>query len=203
MAQHPDSIFDAVLATFKELGVVRPRDLAERNLPRKALQRLLKRGDVVRVGRGLYTLADAPPSEQLALVEATRRVPHGVVCLLSALRVHELTTQEPFEVWLAIGSTARQPKLDRPPLRIVRMSDAALDAGVEAHLIEGVRVPVFRVAKTVADCFKYRRKVGLDVAIEALRETIEQRRASLDELWDMAKLCRVTSIMTPYLQALA
>jgi predicted transcriptional regulator of viral defense system len=125
-----------------------------------------------------------------------------VVSLLSALRFHNLTTQSPFEVWLAIGEKAWRPRMEYPPLRIVRFSQATLSAGVEKHQIEGVTVPVYSPAKTVADCFKYRNKIGLDVAIEALRECWSSRRCTMDDLWHYADICRVQNVMRPYLESL-
>ncbi|WP_459864738.1 type IV toxin-antitoxin system AbiEi family antitoxin domain-containing protein [Endothiovibrio diazotrophicus] len=131
-----------------------------------------------------------------------RRTPHAVICLLSALRFHDLTTQAPFEVWLAIPNKAHAPKMEYPPLRIVRFSGAALTGGVEEHVIDGVAVHVTSVAKTVVDCFKFRNKIGLDVALEALRAAWAERRVSMDELWHYAKLCRVANVMRPYLESL-
>ena len=134
------------------------------------------------------------------LVEACRLVPRGVVCLLSALQFHGLTTQAPFEVWMAIAEKARQPRVDYPPLRIVRFSGAALTSSVQEHIVEGVTVRVFAPAKTVADCFKFRNKIGIDVAIEALRDCLRQRKATSDELWRAAKVCRMANVMRPYLE---
>jgi predicted transcriptional regulator of viral defense system len=125
-----------------------------------------------------------------------------VVCLLSALQFHGLTTQSPFEVWVAIANKARAPKMEYPPLRIVRFSGAALTEGVEKHRVDGVTVRVTSVAKTVADCFKYRNKIGLDVALEALREAWNAKRVSIDDLWHYAQVCRVANVMRPYLEAL-
>jgi predicted transcriptional regulator of viral defense system len=194
---------DRTLDLLRTLGVVRPLDLVERGIPRQTLQRLLARGLVVRIGRGLYSLVGDEPGEHRGLAEAARRVPHGVVCLLSALNFHGLTTQQPFEVWMAIDVPARRPQVERPPLRIVRMSGAALTEGVEHHEVDGVSVPVFGIAKTVADCFKYRNKVGLDIALEALREVLEERRTDVDALWAMGQVCRVQRVMQPYLESLA
>ena len=129
-------------------------------------------------------------------------MPHGVVCLLSALRFHGLTTQAPFEVWLAIDRKARLPRLEHPPLRIVRFPAPALTEGVEGHAVEGVPVRVTTPARTVVDCFVYRNKVGLDVALEALRDCWRQRRATMDELWQAARACRMANVMRPYLEAL-
>lgn len=166
------------------------------------LTRLVRQGRLVRVGRGLYTSVDAHVSEHHTLAEAAVRAPHGVVCLLSALRFHGLTTQTPFEVWMAIHQKAWAPRADGPPLRIVRMSGPAFETGIEKHEIEGVQVPVFSPSKTVADCFKFRSKVGLDVALEALRDYLRLYPAGMDELWRYAQICRVRGVLRPYLEAL-
>jgi predicted transcriptional regulator of viral defense system len=162
-----------------------------------------RQGRLQRVGRGLYALPDRPVSEHNALAEVARKHPQAIVCLLSALRFHDLTTQSPFEVWLAIPNKARAPKMDYPPLRIVRFSGAALTRGVEDHVIDGVPVRVTSVARTVADCFKFRNKIGLDVALEALQEAWRAKRASMDELWRYATLCRVANVMRPYMESLS
>jgi predicted transcriptional regulator of viral defense system len=194
---------DKVLELVQKEGVLRPRDLDPYGIPRIYLSRLHAAGKLQRIGRGLYVLPGTNVSEHRSLAEACKRVPKGVICLLSALRFHELTTQAPFEVWLAIGEKAWRPRVEYPPLRIVRFSSAALDAGVEEHRVEGVIVPVFTPAKTVADCFKYRNKIGLDVPIEALRECWRSRRCTMDDLWQYAKVCRVQNVMRPYLESLA
>ena len=125
------------------------------------------------------------------------------MCLLSALRFHNFTTQSPFEVWLAIGEKSRLPRFENPPLRIVRFSGTALTYGVQEHRIEGVTVNIFSPAKTVADCFRYRHKIGLDVALEALRECIRERKATRDEIWKASRICRVANVMRPYLESLS
>jgi predicted transcriptional regulator of viral defense system len=142
-------------------------------------------------------------TEHRSLAEVSLRVPRGVVCLLSALRLHEIGTQAPFEVWLAIPHRMPAPRLDQPSLRIVRMSGPALTEGVERHLIDGVNVPVFSAAKTVADCFKYRNKIGVDVAIEALRDGWQHQKFSMDDLWRHATVDRVANVMRPFLQSVA
>jgi predicted transcriptional regulator of viral defense system len=192
-----------ILDLAAERGLIRPRDLTERGLPTVALTRLVRQGRLQRVGRGLYALPDRPVSEHNALAEVARKHPQAIVCLLSALRFHDLTTQSPFEVWLAIPNKARAPKMDYPPLRIVRFSGAALTRGVEDHVIDGVPVRVTSVARTVADCFKFRNKIGLDVALEALQEAWRAKRASMDELWRYATLCRVANVMRPYMESLS
>ena len=187
---------------IRQRGVIRPRDLAAYGIRRDYLADLQQRGLIQRVGRGLYVAADYEATEHHTLAEASKRVPHAVVTLLSALRFHGLTTQNPFEVWMAIGIKARRPELDWPPVRIVRFSGPALEYAVEEHDIEGVAVRVYTAAKTVADCFKYRNKIGLDVAIEALRDCWRKRKATADELWAAAKVCRVTNVMRPYMESL-
>ena len=184
-------------------GLVRPMDLIQHGIPRVALTRAVQSGQLERVSRGLYALPGRTVSAHGSLAEVARRVPKGVVCLLSALRFHDLTTQAPFEVWLAIDNKAGTPKLDYPPLRIVRFSGAALTEGVEEHVIDGVTVRVTDVAKTVADCFKYRNKIGLDVALEALREAWDAKRMTSNEIWYYAKIDRVANVMRPYLESLA
>lgn len=190
------------LDLVREAGVLRPRDLAAHGITREELIRLYRRGLLQRPARGLYMLADADVTEHHMLAEACKRVPHGIVCLLSALQFHDLTTQAPFEIWLALDPKARRSKAADLPLRIVRFSGNALTEGIEEHVVEGVAVRVYNPAKTVADCFKYRNKVGLDVALEALRETWRSRRCTMDDLWHYATVCRVTNVMRPYLEAL-
>jgi predicted transcriptional regulator of viral defense system len=196
------SKIEAVLQFVRERGTLRPRDLAERGIPRDYLDRLHRRGLIERVGRGLYAWPESDFSEHHSLVEAVQQVPQGVVCLLSALRFHELTTQLPHEVWLALPPKAWKPSVAYPPLRIVRFSGAALSEGIERHPIEGTTIAVYGVAKTVADCFKYRNKIGLDVALEALRDCWRQKRCTMDDLWQAARICRMGNVMRPYLEAL-
>lgn len=186
---------------FQRTRVLRARDFVRAGIAREHLSRLVADGVLVRPGRGLYVLSDDAPTEHRSLVEATRLVPSGVICLLSALQFHGLTTQAPFEVWLAIDHKARMPKSESPSLRIVRFTGLALSYGIEEHILEGARVRIYSVAKTVTDCFKFRNKIGLDVAIEALRDCLRQKKANRDELWDAAKVCRMTNVMQPYLEA--
>jgi predicted transcriptional regulator of viral defense system len=153
------------------------------------------------VGWGLYRLADRPPSEHQTLIEAAKRVPNGVVCLLSALHFHGLGTQLPREIWMAIDRKAWKPDASGPPLRLVRFSGQGLSAGARTHRLDGVKVRVYEPAKTVADCFKYRNKIGLDVAVEALRDCREQRKCSMHDLWRYAKIDRVANVIRPYLEA--
>lgn len=192
-----------VLTLAKQGGVIRARDLEPHRIPRAYLTRLCEAGKLQRLGRGLYMLANGSITTNHSLAEAAKRVPHGVVCLLSALRFHGVTTQAPFEVWLAIDNKARAPAAKEMPLRIVRFSGEALRAGVETHMIDGVPTQIYSLAKTIADCFKYRNKIGLDVAVEALRESWRARKCTMDELWRYATICRVANVMRPYLETLS
>lgn len=193
----------SILDLAAQRGLIRPRDLNERGLPSVALTRLVRQGLLIRVGRGLYAIPGRPVSEHGSLAEIARKHPQAVVCLLSALRVHDLTTQLPFEVWLAIPNKARAPKMDYPPLRIVRFSGAVLTDGIDEHQIDGVTVLVTSVSRTVVDCFKFRNKIGLDVAMEALQEAWRAKRVSMDELWRYASLCRMANVMRPYMESLS
>jgi len=191
-----------VVDAVRREGVLRPRDLDALGISRVYLQRLVRNGELRRVGRGLYTLAGAEPTEHRSLAEACKRVPQGVLCLLSALEFHGLTSQMPFEVWMALGKNARRPRVDRPAMRFVRFSGPAFEDGIERHQLENVEVKVYGPEKTVADCFKFRNKIGLDVAIEALRDCLRERKCSRSALWEFAQICRVANVMKPYLEAL-
>lgn len=182
--------------------LLRARDVTQQGLPTIALTRLVQAGKLERVARGLYGLPGAAISEHRSLAEVSARVPKGVVCLLSALRVHELGTQAPFEVWIAIPPHMVSPRLDQPAIRVVRMSEAALIDGVDRLNIDGIDVPVFNAARTVVDCFRFRNKIGLDVALEALRDGWSQRKFTLDDLWRHATTGRVANVMRPYIEAI-
>lgn len=202
MANSEVTKMNAALQLLKQQGAVRPRDLTKRNIPPDYLDRLYRRGLVDRVARGVYAWPDREVGEHHGLAEAVRQVPRGVVCLLSALRFHGLTTQSPHEVWLAVPPKAWSPRVQYPKLRIMRFSGPALNAMVESHQVEGVLMRVYSAAKTVADCFKFRNKVGLDVALEALRDCWRARRATMDDLWAAARVCRMTKVMRAYLESL-
>lgn len=191
----------AVLALAARQPLLRARDLTLAGLPTIVLSRLVAAGKLERVSRGVYSLPGRALSEHRSLAESALRVPSGVVCLLSGLRVHGIGTQAPFEVWMAIPPNVPKPRLDQPALRVVRMSGPALTEGVEHLEIDGVQVPVFNAAKTVADCFKYRNKIGLDVGLEALRDGWSQRKFTMDALWHYATVNRVTTVMRPYLES--
>lgn len=187
---------------LSKAGMARSKELERGGVSRTQLRRLVARGEIERLGRGLYALAGRRHDERHDLAEAARRVPTGVVCLLSALRFHGLTTQDPFEVWMAVTHKAWRPKIDHPPLRLIFLTGRAHSEGVESHDVNGVAVRVFTPAKTVADCFKFRNKIGIDVAIEALREFRRVHPAELDSVWRYARVDRVTRVMQPYLDSL-
>jgi predicted transcriptional regulator of viral defense system len=192
-----------LLALAKKRPILRAADVARLGVHTQVLTRLVAEGALVRVGRGRYRSPSAHVTEHhgLALVSAT--VPRGVVCLLSALVFHEIGTQNPTEVWVAVDRRARAPKVAWPPLRVLRFSGRALAEGVEAHRIEGETVRVYSLAKTIADCFKYRNKVGVEVALEALKDAWRRRRVRMAELDRYARVCRVERVMRPYLEALS
>ncbi|HEX5009320.1 MAG TPA: type IV toxin-antitoxin system AbiEi family antitoxin domain-containing protein [Planctomycetota bacterium] len=191
------------LKAIRDLGLARPVDLESHGVSRAKLHALVREGLVVREARGVYTAAGHAHTAEHTLAQVAKRVPAAVFCLLSALRFHELTTQSPSEVWIALPGKARKPRLDHPRLRIARFSGSALTQGIETHRIEGVEVRVYSAAKTVADCFKYRNKLGVDVAVEALRDFNRTHRGGATELAKHARTCRVSRVMQPYLQAMA
>lgn len=195
-------IVDRIIQLVRRYGVIRPKEMDAYGIHRKYVHMLHHQGILDRVGRGLYVLADAKPSENRTIAEACKRVPSGVICLLSALRFHHLTTQSPYEIWMAIDHKAHQPREPAIPIRIVRFSGKALSSGIEQHKVEGVAIRVYSPAKTVADCFKFRNKIGLDVALEALRDCHSSRKCTMDDLWKYGKICRVGNIMKPYLESL-
>lgn len=194
---------EEVLAKIRQAGAIRPRDAEGWGVPRKHLQRLYEQGYLQRTARGVYVPVDAEPAVTQSLVEVAARVPSGVFCLLTALRFHDLTTQNPFEVWVALPPRARRPRLEYPPLRVARFTGAAFTEGIGEHpvgAVGGTTLRVYGPAKTVADCFKYRNKIGLDVALEALRDYRRKFRGGGDPLWHYAQVCRVASVMRPYLE---
>lgn len=191
-----------LLGLARKRGAITAREVADAGIHTQTLSRLVRAGSLERVARGCYRLSEAPVTENHGLALAAAAAPHGVICLLSALSFHEIGTQLPHEVWIAIDRRARRPALRYPPLRVMRFSGKALTDGVETHRIEGETVAVYGVAKTIADAFKYRNKIGLEVGLEALREAWRERRFTMDEIHHMARVCRVERVMRPYLEAL-
>ena len=193
---------EEVLRFVKKQGMIRVRDAIAHGIHPEYLRRLCEKGLLVKLGRGIYIPADSEISQNNGLAQVAKRIPRGVLCLLSALRFHEIGTQSPFEVWVAINPRAAKPEIDYPPVRVVRFSGRALTKGIEEHLIEGVAVKVYNQAKTIADCFKYRNKIGLDIALEALKDCRRRKLCTKDQLWKYAKICRVSNVMKPYLEAI-
>lgn len=202
MAAVPATHEARILRLAKARRLLRARDLAAHGLPTIALTRLVQSGKLERLARGMYGLPGASVSEHRSLAEVALRAPKGVICLLSALRVHDIGTQAPFEVWLAIPHRGAVPKVSGSQLRIVRMSDRALAEGVQRIKVDGVAVPVFSAAKTVVDAFRFRNKIGIDVAIEALRDGWARRKFTMDELWRHVQAGRMTRVMRPYIEAI-
>lgn len=204
MAAEPQKLADRALALARERGIARARDFRAAGIPLVYLKRLCEDGRLMQLGRGLYQipeLAGTDASHNLA--EAARLIPSGIVSLISALNYHALTTQIPHAVWLTIPPKARTPKATSFRLEVVRATEPAFSAGVERVEIEGVQVPIYSAAKTIADCFKYRRRVGADVAVEALRDALRLRKATPSELMRYAAIDRVANVMRPYLEAIA
>lgn len=193
---------DRLLRVARRRGALSAREAARLGAHSQELSRLVAEGRLERIGRGQYRWPDQPMTEHHALAIAARAAPHAVVCLLSALSFHGIGTQLPGDVWIAIDRRVRRPQLAYPRLRVVRFGGPALTEGVEEHRVEGTRVKVYGVAKTLADLFKYRNKVGRDVVLEALREAWRERRFTMDELDRYARICRVQRVMRPYLEAL-
>ena len=194
---------ERALRLIKKQGLARPKDLEARGITRAQLSRLVRDGLVRREARGIYVLAQHAPTAEHTLARVAKRVPQGVFCLLTALRLHGLTTQSPAEVWVALPEKARRPRLDYPGMRIARFAGEALTEGIEERRVEGVTLHVYSAAKTVADSFKYRNKIGIDVAVEALRDFSRKQRGGASDLARFARICRVTRVMQPYLDAIA
>jgi len=191
-----------VLELLRSRGSLRPRDLPEVGISREMLRYLYKRQLIERAGRGLYRLS-GQMEEHRSLIEASKMAPKGVICLLSALRFHEIGTQEPYDVWMALPNSAWRPRIKTLRMRFVYPSGKAFTEGIEVHEFPGGKIRIYNPAKTVIDTFKFRNKVGLDVAIEALRDCLRSRKATRDELWRYAGICRVQKIMKPYMEALS
>ena len=183
-------------------GLITARETVTFGYHPEVIRRLVREGSVEQVARGTYRAMDHEPTAHHGLVVAALRVPRGVICLLSALAFHDIGTQQPADVWLAIDRRDRRPSLYYPPLHIARFSGASLSSGIETHTIEGREVRIFGIAKTIADCFKYRGKIGLDVALEALTDAVRARRVTIAEIDRYAAVCRVRNVMRPYLEAL-
>lgn len=192
---------DQTVALLKANGPMRGMELRDAGIYPETLARMLREKVLIRVTRGLYQLVDAEVSAQHDLAEVAKLVPKGVVCLISALQFHDLTLQAPGRIWLAIGQKARKPRIDYPPMRIVRFGPQAISLGIQAHVIDGVSVSIFDPAKTVVDCFRFRQHVGLDVALEGLHNVIRSGKAKPVDIVNYARNLRIWSVMRPYLES--
>ena len=197
-----DTQTQRVMNLARQKVMLRPSHLQEIGIARVVLARLTAAGQLEKVGRGLYRLPDAPVSEQESLATIAVKVPQAVFCLLTALQIHELTTELPRQVWIAMPQGSHTPKIDYPPVKMVQFTGEAFSQGVEVIQADRVALRVYGVAKTVADCFKHRNKIGLNVAIEALRDALAQKKTTANDLWRFAKICRVANVMRPYLETL-
>jgi predicted transcriptional regulator of viral defense system len=192
-----------LMQLFENTSLLRSKDLEQSGLKRVEISRYVAAGELRRLRRGLYCLPNYCQNEHGDLAIVGKQISEAVICLLSAMCYHELTTQVPAEVWIAIDRKARAPSLDVLNLKVMRFGQTALSYGVEARVIEGVQVRITTIEKTIADCFKYRNKVGLDVALETLKEAQRRKVVEQNELWACAKVDRVTNVIRPYLEALA
>lgn len=193
---------DRIAQEVEKRKIVRPKDLSSLVGSRSHLSNLARSGRIERIGRGLYRDRTSTISDNETYMELAKRVPEGVLCLSSALRYHELTTENPSEIWLAIERGTWTPKIEFPPVRIAHFSEPAFHFGIEIHPLNGAHLRVYSPAKTVADCFKFRSKIGTETAIQALRAAYREKKATMDELWKAAKVCRVSNIIRPYMESL-
>ncbi len=191
-----------ILDLLSQRGLLRPSDLDAIGASRVTLARMTDAGLLEKVDRGLYRLADQDHSENESLITVATKVPQAVFCLLTALQFHDLTTQLPREIWIAMPRGSHVPKIDYPPIKMVQVTGDAYAAGIEIFQHDGIPLRIYGVARTVVDCFKHRNKIGIDVALEALRDARAQKKASADDLWRYAKICRVANVMRPYLEAI-
>lgn len=190
------------LNLVKEKGIVRSSEFVEEGIPRITISRLVAAHELQKIERGLYCLPQKEFSEKESLIVVASRVPQAIFCLLTALQIHELTTQLPRKIWIAMPVDSRLPRIKYPPIKMVKYTGKAYSKGVEVQQSEGIDYRVYNVAKTIADCFKHRNKIGIDIAIEALKDTYGKNKVTTDELWHYAKICRVANVMRPYIEAI-
>jgi predicted transcriptional regulator of viral defense system len=194
------SNYSKIIDLLEKKGVIRSCDLDTQGISRSNIRRMVESGKVLRISRGLYRLAGAPVSENISLAEVSKLVPRGVFCLFTALVVHKFTVQVAPHICIALEGNAWRPKISMVKIRVYRFSGAVFTAGIEEHLVDGVKIRIYSAAKTVADCFKMRNKIGLDVALEALREAMFTKKVPSEEIHKMAKICRMERIIRPYME---
>jgi predicted transcriptional regulator of viral defense system len=202
LAEGTDVVRNAIAEFRRHGGLLRMADAVRSGVHRRTLYAMRDAGQVVALARGLYRLADAPPLGNPDLVTVAAKVPQGIVYLISALAFHEMTTQIPHEVCIAVPRNSEPPRLDYPPIRAVRLSQTPYEAGIETHKLDGVAVKIYSREKTLADCFKHRNQIGLDTVLEASRMYKAQGRVNADAILHFASICRVARVARPYLEAL-
>lgn len=194
---------EKLVQELRKKGVLKTKEILKFGISKQYICELTARGVIERISRGYYSLPDYEYSVMQSIAEVSKQVPKGVICLLSALRFHGFTTQSPFDVWVAIDRRAWKPKINgTTKIRYMRFSQEAFTSGIQTKTVDNLKVRVYCPAKTVADCFKYRNKVGLDVALEALREGWREKKFTMNELWKYAKICRVSNVMKPYMESI-
>jgi len=193
---------EKIISLANHKGLIRPIDLDAFEIPRIYLTRLTASGVLIKIGRALYKLPDQMQSENESLAIVTIKIPQAVICLLSALQFHELTTQLPRQIWIAMPRGSKNPKISYPPIKMIQYSGESYSEGIKEYECEQVKIKVYCIAKTIADCFKHRNKIGVDIAIEALRDARNKNKVTTDDLWRYAKICRVSNVMRPYLEAI-
>lgn len=190
------------LKLLKKSGIARSSELTEKGVARVTVARLVAENKIEKIGHGLYCLPETAFTEKENLILISARYPKAVFCLLTALQIHELTTQLPRKVWIAMPKGSHAPQIDHPPIKMVQYSGSSYSEGIDIITTDKFKIRVYNPAKTIADCFKHRNKIGLDVAIEALKEAYQKNKFSIDEIWHYAKVCRVANIMRPYIEAM-
>lgn len=193
---------DKIFQLFEDKKMIRSRDVEAIGIPREYLLRMVRKGLVIRVARGLYCLSDENFKGYESFVEAVMTVPNGVICLISALHFYDITTQVSDKIWMAVKKGSWRPRSDSVQIKYNIFSENSYNYGIEIHKINNIEIPVYSVAKTVADCFKFRNKIGLDAAIEALKEAIRSKKAGVDEIHEAAKVCRVSRVIQPYMESI-
>ncbi len=192
-----------VINELKNRGILKASEILQLGISKEYLRKLCLQNQITKIARGYYVLPDYEFTDMQSIVEVSKQIPKGVICLLSALRVHDFTTQNPFEVWVAMERRAWKPTQTlSTQVRYIRFSGRAFETGIETKVINHIEVKVYCPAKTVVDCFKYRNKIGLDVALEALREGFRDKLFTMDELWEYAKICRMREVIRPYLEGM-
>ncbi|HLB56362.1 MAG TPA: type IV toxin-antitoxin system AbiEi family antitoxin domain-containing protein [Coxiellaceae bacterium] len=191
-----------VLKLFRKTTTIRTSDLKEKDIPYSVLARMVSAGLLQKVSRGLYRQSNTQMSEKEEMVNIALRVPQAIFCLFTALQFHELTTQLPREIWIAMPQGSHKPKIDYPPLQMIQLTKKIYDVGIDTVIVDQVPIRIYNPAKTVVDCFKFRNKIGLDVALEALKDALHQKKVTSDELYYFAKIERVVKIILPYMEAM-